>query len=276
MNLLRKLLSQFITIYQLFQKAGIWGVITYKAVPKPLSFVLQRLGFEMKNRYLNLPIKGYKNSVFFRYGSSDSPVLYQSLVRQEYSCIEALDEPKLIIDCGANVGYSSIYFLNRYPQAHVIAVEPDDENFKVCTKNLLPYSERVTLLRSAVWSHKAGLTISKGENRESLEWAAQVHEGREGEEPDIYAIDIYTLLEESGFESIDILKMDVERAELAIFSRNYETWLDKVKNIVIELHDEECEKVFFKALSNYQYSLSRAGELTVCKNIVPKNMNLVF
>lgn len=271
MNIFRKLASQLTTVYKLFRHTGIWGVITYKAVPGPLPFVLSKLGFELKNKYLYLPVKGYTYPVLFRYGSSDSLVLYQSLVRQEYSCLEPLEEPNLIVDCGANVGYSSIYFLNKYPNAHVIAVEPDDENFKVCTKNLLPYSERVTLVHSAIWSHKAGLTVSRGENGESLEWAAQVYECREGEEPDMYATDIYSLLEKSGLKSIDILKMDVERAELEIFSRNYETWLDKVKNIVIELHDEDCEKVFFKALSSYKYSLLKLGELTVCKTLLPKN-----
>ena len=32
--------------------------------------------------------------------------------------------PKLIIDGGAYVGYSSIYFSLKYPQAKIIAVEP--------------------------------------------------------------------------------------------------------------------------------------------------------
>lgn len=263
--------SKFKTIYHLFRKTGFWGIITYKAIPKPLCSVLSKLGIELKNRYFSLHVKGYEHPVLFRYGSSDSPVLYQSLVAQEYSCLDASENPKLIIDCGANVGYSSIYFLNKYPAAHVIAVEPDEDNFKVCAKNLIPYNERVSLIRSAIWSHKVGLTVCRGQNRESLEWEAQVQECREGEDPDIYATDISSLLEESGFNSIDILKMDVEKAESVIFSRNYESWLKKVKNIVIELHNEECEKVFFNALSRYKYDLSRAGELTVCKSILPQD-----
>jgi FkbM family methyltransferase len=262
-------MSKFRTIYDLYRNTGFWGVITYKAVPKPLSFVLSKLGFQVRNKsYLHVNVKGYKHPVLFRYGSSDSPVLYQSLIRQEYSCLEPSEEPKLIIDCGANVGYSSIYFLDKYPKVHVIAVEPDEDNFRVCAKNLLPYSQRVTLIRSAIWSHKAGLTVCRGQNRESLEWEAQVRECQPGEEADIYATDISSLLEESGFNTIDILKIDIERAELVVFSKNYENWLSKVKNIVIELHNEECEKVFFKALSKYKYDLSRAGELTVCKNIL--------
>ncbi|MFB8791750.1 MAG: FkbM family methyltransferase [Potamolinea sp.] len=265
-------LSKFRTVYDLFINTGLWGVITYKSLPKPLSVVLSKLGLELKNRaYYEIHVKGYKYPVIFRYGSSDSPVLYQSLVREEYSCLEPSEDPKLIIDCGANVGYSSIFFINKYANAHVIAIEPDNDNFKVCEKNLHPYRERVSLIHSGIWSHKVGLTVCRGEKEESLEWEAQVRESKEGETPDISATDISSLLEGSGFNTIDILKMDVEKAEAIIFAKNYENWLSKVKNIVIELHNEECEKVFFNALSRYKYDLSRAGELTVCKNILPKD-----
>ena len=102
------------------------------------------------------------------------------------------------------------------------------------------------------------------------EWAFQVRECREGEKPHLYGESIDQLLRKSGFESIDILKIDIETSEKILFSRNYDSWLGKVKNMVIELHNQECEDVFFKAMSGYDYDLSRSGELTVCKNIKPK------
>jgi len=52
-----------------------------------------------------------------------------------------------------------------------------------------------------------------------------------------------------------------------VFSGSRHTWLDQVRNIVIELHDNMCAAVFFKALSGYGYDLSRSGDLTVCRNI---------
>ena len=67
--------------------------------------------------------------------------------------------------------------------------------------------------------------------------------------------------------SSDILKIDIESAETVVFSQNYEKWLRKVQNIVIELHGEECEAIFFKAMSPYKYDLYTSGELTVCRNI---------
>lgn len=65
---------------------------------------------------------------------------------------------------------------------------------------------------------------------------------------------------------IDLLKIDIEGAELELF-RAPADWLNDVSSIVIELHGAECEKVFFKALKGYQYELGSSGELTICKNM---------
>ncbi|MEC4813038.1 MAG: FkbM family methyltransferase [Scytonema sp. PMC 1069.18] len=227
--------------------------------------MLSKLGLEPKNRYLKLHLPKYEHPIYARYQSSDLDVFYQIFVEEEYSVLQEGEDFKVILDCGANVGYSSIYLLNKYPHAHVIAVEPDEENFKVCQKNLSPYCDRVTLIRSAIWSHQTGLVIRHYGN--GNEWGTRVEESKENEQPDLLALDILNLLEKSSKSSIDLLKMDVEGAETVIFSQNYENWLNRVQNIVIELHGKECENTFFQALSTYQYNLSHSGELTVCQKI---------
>jgi FkbM family methyltransferase len=178
-----------------------------------------------------------------------------------------VSKPKLIVDCGANVGYASAYFLTRFPEAHVVAIEPDPDNYSMCLTNLSPYGERVTLLRAGIWTHDAPLMVSRGQYRDGREWAAQVRECQKGETPEVYGRDIGTVLSQTRFDAIDILKIDIEGAERAIFSGSRHMWLDHVCNIAIELHDTMCEAVFFTAMSGYKYDLSRSGEVTVCKNI---------
>ena len=252
-------------------KAGFWGIIIYRRyrrLPKPILAILSKLGLNLENKYISLKAKGCKHPVWARYQSSDLDVFYQIFIEEEYFALNNLQESKLIIDCGANVGYSSIYFLNQYPQAHIIAVEPDEENFKVCQKNFEPYSERVTLIRSAIWSHKTGLVVhSYGEGEE---WGVQVKECQENQTPDLLATDIQSLLKLSGTKSIDLLKIDIEGAESVVFSQNYHQWLNHVQNIVIELHGKECENAFLQALSGYEYKLSNSGELTICQGLSPK------
>ncbi|KOP26803.1 hypothetical protein AMR41_09050 [Hapalosiphon sp. MRB220] len=221
----------------------------------------------LNKQYIKLKLKGYQHPLFYRYNTSDQGIFYQIFLFDEYSSLNDLQEPKLIIDAGANVGFSSVYFLNKYPNAHVIAVEPDDENFKLCEKNLSFYSERVSLIKSGIWSHQTGLIVCNDKNNES---AIQVKECQSGEKADIYAIDIDNLLNNSAFTSVDLLKMDIEGSEAVVFSDKDAKWLTKVRNIVIELHGKECEQQFFEALSTYDYDLSKYGELIICKRLSPK------
>lgn len=260
--------SKFRLFFELLNKTGLWGLVTYKALPEPLLSLISKFGLNLKHEYISLSVKGYKHPIWLRYQSSDSPVLRQVLIEEEYACLDELADPLLILDCGANVGYSSIYFLDKYPNAHVIAVEPDAENFKICQKNLQAYGDRVSLIHSAIWSHETGLVVCQYGN--GHEWETQVKECQADQVPDLQATDIHNLLKTSGFPKIDLLKMDVEGAETIIFSQNYETWIDKVKNIVVELHEAQAETALFTALSDYEYQLSSSGELTVCQNISPK------
>lgn len=232
--------------------------------------LLSNLGFKVKNRTFYFYIKGYLYPVFLRYGTSDFSAFFQTFATQEESCLDNVNDPKLIIDCGAYVGYSSVYFLNKYPNAYVIAVEPEETNYSICQKNLYPYGKRATLIRSAIWPHNRGVVICKGQSAEKHEWATQVREPKGEEKPDTPSIDIETLIKKSGFEIVDILKIDIEEAELELFSYDYEKWLNRVRNIVIEIHNKECERIFFKAFSSYNYELSISGESKICKNISPK------
>lgn len=183
---------------------------------------------------------------------------------REYRCLDGLKAPRLIIDCGANVGYSAAYFLSRHPGARVIAVEPESGNFRTLRANVRRFGSRVRTVRAGVWSHRCGLKVERSGYRDGREWAAWVRECRPDEAPDVRATDIQTLLRGSGEERISILKIDIERSELQVFSVNYKFWLSRCDAIVIELHDAECEAVFHQAIEGQNFSVSRCGELTVC------------
>src|SRR5579864_5909313 len=79
--------------------------------------------------------------VYLRAGTSDYSILKQIFVDDEYEPLRNLDGPKCIIDCGANVGFSSLYFARLYPSAHILAIEPDEENAAVFLRNLTGYAE---------------------------------------------------------------------------------------------------------------------------------------
>src|SRR6266404_2057395 len=141
-----------------------------------------------------------------RPGTSDLFMFKQIFVEREYSCLDALTAADLIVDCGANVGYSSAYFLSRFPEARLVAVEPEAENFAILKQNLVPFGDRATLKQTGVWSHPCGLVLV-ADPRSFQENSRQVREARAGEIPMFHATDIGTILAESGAERISILKI---------------------------------------------------------------------
>jgi FkbM family methyltransferase len=221
----------------------------------------------LSSRYAKFPL-------YCRPGTSDIDVFHGIFISREYRCLDNNRDVELIIDCGANAGYSSAYFLSRFSNASVIAIEPDPENFAMLEANLAPYAGRFRALRSAVWSRQVGLVISELPFGDGREWARTVRETRTGEEPAMVAIDIGTLFKESGYDRISILKVDIEGAESIVFSSNYETWIGKVDTIVIELHNETCEAVFRNAICNLNVEMSRCDELTVCKKAGPPSQTV--
>ncbi|MEM7552775.1 MAG: FkbM family methyltransferase [Cyanobacteria bacterium P01_A01_bin.84] len=265
MSLLEGIANKIYTAINLFKLTGIKGILVFKTLPNSIINILDKIGISLKNKKISLKFKSYQHPVWLRYGTSDPGILYQIFLFQEYSCLDDLSAPKLIIDAGANVGFSSVYFLNKYPNAHVIAIEPDKSNFDIARKNLSYYQPRALLINAGIWSHDTKLIVERGNGRN--ECGFQVRECFENEKSEVNALGIDSLLKNSGFETIDLLKIDIEGSETILFSENHQNWLNKVKNIVIELHGEECEEKFFRALSTYNYELSNYGELTVCKRL---------
>ena len=88
----------------------------------------------------------------------------------------------------------------------------------------------------------------------------------------VQAWDVGKLIDMSGFDTVDLLKVDIERAELYVFGESAASWLPRVRNICIELHGKDCEEVFFAAMSDFDYDLERYGELTICRNLSPIGM----
>jgi FkbM family methyltransferase len=254
---------------RLTKRMSLMGILAIKSLPDTVLSVLERVQIKIRNRQFPVDLKGYTHPIWLRYKSSDQWAIRKIFIEDEYLPLEkVVSVPKLIIDCGANAGYSSVYFLNRYRSAQVIAIEPDADNIAMCRRNLSAFGDRATIIQAGVWSHPADLKITGKEFGQ--EWSLQVSECEAHEVPDVTATDLSTVLQQSGFSEIDILKIDIEGSEKVVFAKNYEGWLSKVKNLAIEIHDEVDRATFFKAMSAYTYDLAYCGELTICTNIASK------
>jgi FkbM family methyltransferase len=222
--------------------------------------VLWTIAFILKvcfcNRKIAFRVRGYSHRFFARTDESDLRVFNQVVARGCYD-IDFIDiEPRLIVDAGANVGYSTIVFAEKFPDSVIYAIEPDMSNYEILQKNVCGY-ENVSPINAALWFRNAKLNIV---NPDAPKTAVFVRE-EDGPE-NIRAITITEILNEYG-GVIDILKLDIEGAEKDLFEHNSNTWLDRVNVIIIELHDfvkAGCARAFYSAISSYPFRQDVVGE----------------
>jgi FkbM family methyltransferase len=214
-----------------------------------------RNAVKLTSRYLAHP-------VLARSGTSDLLVFDQVLVEREYRCLDELSLRGLIIDCGANVGYSSAYFLSVFPEAVVVAVEPDPSNFSMLTTNLAPYRGRCTAIQGAVWPDEEALRLNPQSLDAGYEWGRSVEKADAAGEL-VKAVTIPQLIAASSHDRVSLLKIDIEGAEYELFERGVSDWIGQVDNIVIELHGTNCAESFFRGIGG-EFEVSKCDELTVC------------
>lgn len=195
----------------------------------------------------------FSHPIYARAGTSDPFVLQDVLIRYLYNCYEPKRSPSLIIDAGANVGYSSLFFLNKFPHAHLVALEPDSANCQVAKLNLAPYERRVDLLQLGMWPERAFLKVS-GDSA----YALHVSVVPPGSAYDCEGIDPMSLLRQIGQSRISIFKCDIEGSEVVLFQGDYLEWLGVTDCLMIELHTKEaeemiCPMVLAEGFSHYRY-----------------------
>jgi FkbM family methyltransferase len=134
----------------------------------------------------------------------------------------------IILDCGANIGLSSIYFKTIYPNAELHAFEPDEKIFSVLEKNMRDnHFKKVHLHQAAVWTENTQLSfVNKGSEASAIDASGQ-------SEHKVSAIKLADYMNQ--FEKIDFLKMDIEGAEFEVV-QDCAAELHKVQHFFLEYH----------------------------------------
>lgn len=211
-------------------------------------------------------VRGVDSPIHLRSGTSDFDVFKQVFLLRQYD-LPRVENPKHVIDAGANIGLSSVYFLSRYPNANVIAIEPDLENYAVAKMNLKAFGSRCSLIHGALWSHEKELAVHQGEFRDGQHWATQTREIDVSTENQnsglafVQAVTVNQLMVTAGFPNIDLLKVDIEGAELEVFRDGDTSFLANTKYCAVECHSQECVQALTNALSQFDFQIEILGEL---------------
>ncbi len=135
----------------------------------------------------------------------------------------------VIIDCGANIGMSVIYLKRRFPQAEIIAFEPDEKNFELLAKNVASFGySDVTIRKEAVWNENTTLLFSNDSSMSSKIQSENTITSKEV---------IATRLKDFLNRPVDFLKIDIEGAEYTVL-KDIADDLPMVNNMFLEYHGD--------------------------------------
>jgi len=161
---------------------------------------------------------------------------------------------------------ASIYFANRYPDAKIVAIEPESSNAAILTANCKPYPN-ITVLEKAV-SYKSGAMKIVDTGSGHYGFMMKEIDGSENTNtPTIETVTLGEVMKMYAMDNIDLLKMDVEGSEREIFSYKSEEWLPKTRALTVELHDRfvpGASKAVIKAVARYDFSVYGSPEGFFC------------
>jgi FkbM family methyltransferase len=177
---------------------------------------------------------------------------YDEIFHKEMYRFDTGNPHPVILDCGANIGLSVIYFKKLFPGAELIAFEPDEANYALLMKNIeLNGLQNVTVHKAAVWVKDGTITFEAGASEGSsiadgaaapapgsaagAGSAATLHDSAGATHPliEVASMRLANLL--AAREKIDFLKMDIEGAEWNVLMDSADH-LDKIDHMFIEYH----------------------------------------
>lgn len=172
--------------------------------------------------------------------------VYAEIFIDRFYAFETTSAKPRIIDAGANLGDSMLYYKFAAPEAEVICFEPDPFNCAIIHRNIaLNGFQDVTVYESALSDREGTARLffnrrNQGDTAQSLseDFRAALHD-----DPDLDSREVRTeSLRQYLTEGVDILKMDIEGAE-GVVLRDIADLLPKVSCIQMEYHYSESTRL---------------------------------
>lgn len=153
---------------------------------------------------------------------------YKEIFVEEIYAFPSNNGLPVILDCGANIGLSVLYFKKKYPHAKVFAYEADPEIFEMLKHNI--YNNGITdveIVNKAVWSSETVVEFS-------IEGAdgGRINMGSDKRLVKVPAVALFSILKNKHF---DFVKVDIEGAEFEAL-KGCDDLLSNLKYAFVEFH----------------------------------------
>jgi FkbM family methyltransferase len=176
---------------------------------------------------------GSENSkrVELRRFAGDIFVLYEVLCDKCYVIPSSMCPPekvRVVFDCGANIGLTSLFFAAQYPNARIYSIEPDPSNFVLLQRNVRQERRILPICGALVGLPREQVYLST----DPPAWGRSIATSKTEVAVNAWTID--EICQENELAHIDLLKVDIEGAEKELFANGH--FLKRVSCGIVELH----------------------------------------
>ncbi len=178
------------------------------------------------------------------------------------------DSP-VIVDLGAYIGLSSLYFDYNYSDALIYVFEPNPFAYEILMRNIKSNQlKNIKAFNLAIGAEEGvkNFFVDKTNNKwfstgsfSQGAWNGKQDSKKIKVEVFKFSEVLGDILENSGAEIIDLMKMDIEGAEKWIL-KNYSAEFSKVKNLIVEWHGDLDEDKVAQYLKKGGHSIEKVVE----------------
>jgi FkbM family methyltransferase len=195
---------------------------------------------------------GIKKAMFYY---SDAIIAYHQFkdifLKHKYR-IE-LNNPKVIIDIGSNVGLSLLYFKEQFGCADYVGIEPNPDAFRLLTKNCSSFSKLYNVATKDL-EFKSFIYSTKDTNTSTLSPVGSITHVT-----DIIPCSTIT----KGYDNIDLVKISTNGSEVDILKDlQKHSQFVKIKNVIVETNTDNFTDIF-NCLKDYKHVIKPFNNKTL-------------
>ncbi|MCP5105377.1 MAG: amino acid adenylation domain-containing protein, partial [bacterium] len=241
----------------------------------------QKSRYELPNGMPVFYLNRHETDFMYREVFEENAYLKHGITLPEGSCI---------FDIGANIGMFSLYAHHYCRNAEIYSFEPAPPLFELLDLNTSLYGGHFKVFKNGIsaveeeveFTFYPHATVLSGRFADGLEERETVRafidrelEGAEGDKPSPEQIDellkerlsaqqfrctmktLSQVIEENAVKRIDLLKIDVEKAELDVLKGIGESDWPRIRQLVVEVHDDGGRlKEILRLLENHGYHVT--------------------
>ena len=181
----------------------------------------------------SIQLPEFSRPVHLRRDLQDVHAFAQVFIHREYD-FDWPEDVRRIVDGGANVGFASLCFKGQFPEAQIHAVEPHPHNAKAFRNNT-SHLEGITLSQKAL-HHSDNVQLRLTDEGFGSNGFMTREEASNNMVGDVETTSIGGIQKTMGWEEIDLVKLDIEGGEHALFQANLD-WMERTRFIVLEFHE---------------------------------------